>query len=237
MTHDEPTNADEMTRLPGLADVTLQLAWENGVQLLQELQQSNSELDLVIDSVIEAWSRALELHDDQKVGHNQRVANITLQLAKAVGISDSELVHIRRGALLHDVGKIGIPKSILYKRGPYTTEEWSVMRQHPVYAYQMLSPIKVLLPALDIPYCHRERWNGSGYPRGLVGEEIPIAARIFAVVDVWDILCMDRPYRKAWPKDKAYLYLLTHAGRQFDSRIVDAFFTLRMSLAQSYTLH
>ncbi|NTU76181.1 MAG: HD-GYP domain-containing protein, partial [Anaerolineaceae bacterium] len=148
---------------------------------------------------------------------------MTVNLARVFGMSQEELVHVRRGALLHDIGKMGVPDNILLKAEPLTSEEWVLMMKHPTLAYQMLSPIKYLLPALDIPYCHHEKLDGSGYPRGLTGEQIPIAARIFAVVDVWDAITSDRPYRKAWTKSKALKYIQSQAGKQFDPNVVAAF--------------
>ena len=180
-----------------------------------DLQNVNKELFQAYDKTIEGWSRALDLRDKETEGHTQRVTEMTVKLAKAMGINDSEIVHIRRGALLHDIGKMGVPDAILHKPGPLNDEEWKIMRQHPQLAYDMLSPIAYLKPALDIPYCHHERWNGKGYPRGLKGEEIPLAARIFAVVDVWDALASDRPYRAAWPKEKVLEYIRVRIGTAF----------------------
>jgi HD-GYP domain-containing protein (c-di-GMP phosphodiesterase class II) len=138
-------------------------------------------------------------------------------------VNESELVHIWRGALLHDMGKLGVPDHILLKPGKLTEAEWVIMRQHPQLAYDMLSPIAYLRSALDIPYCHHEKWDGSGYPRQLVGEQIPLAARLFAVVDVWDALTSDRPYRKKWTKQKTRQHILEQSGNHFDPRIVDIF--------------
>jgi HD-GYP domain-containing protein (c-di-GMP phosphodiesterase class II) len=146
-----------------------------------------------------------------------------MTIAKELGIRDEELAHIHQGALLHDIGKMGVPDSILLKPGKLNEEEWEVMKKHPVFSYQMLSPINHLKPALDIPYCHHEKWDGSGYPRGLKGEDIPIAARIFALVDVWDALRSDRPYRKAWTDEKALEYIKEQAGSHFDPRVVKVF--------------
>jgi HD-GYP domain-containing protein (c-di-GMP phosphodiesterase class II) len=147
-------------------------------------------------------------------------------LARALGIKDEELTHIRRGALLHDIGKMGIPDSILLKGGELTEEEQSIMRMHPTYAYGLISPITFLRPALDIPYCHHEKWDGSGYPRGLKGDQIPLAARAFAIVDVWDALRSDRPYRRAWSKDQALTYIREQTGTHFDPQVVDVFFAI-----------
>ena len=152
---------------------------------------------------------------------------MTLRLAQAMGISDAELVHARRGALLHDIGKMGIPDSILHKPGPLTEEEWDIiMHKHPVYAYEMLSPIAYLRPATDIPYYHHEKWDGTGYPRGLRGDHIPQAARIFSVVDVWDALRSDRPYRKAWLEERALAHIQEQAGVHFDPGVVGVFLGL-----------
>jgi PAS domain S-box-containing protein len=194
--------------------------------LFDDLQRSNVELVLAYDTTLEGWARALELRDHDTEGHTRRVTDMTLRLARAMGVSDTELVHIRRGALLHDIGKMGIPDSILQKPDKLTDEEWKIMRQHPVYAYNLLSPIAFLRPALDIPYCHHERWDGTGYPRGLKGEQIPLAARIFAVVDVWDALHSDRPYRPAWPEEKALAYIREQAGKHFDPQVVETFLKL-----------
>ena len=152
------------------------------------------------------------------------MTEITARLARSSDIPDTELVHLRRGALLHDIGKMGIPDQILLKPGPLTDEEWRIMRRHPQYAYEMLSPITFLRRAIDIPYCHHERWDGTGYPRGLKGEQIPLAARLFSVVDVWDALCSDRPYRVAWPEEKVRQYIRELSGKAFDPQVVDAFF-------------
>lgn len=194
--------------------------------LFDDLQRTNLELLLAYDETIEGWSNALDLRDKETEGHTRRVTELTLKLARQMGVSEADLVHIRRGALLHDIGKMGIPDRILLKAGPLTAEEWNVMRQHPTLAYQMLSSIHFLKPALGIPYCHHEKWDGSGYPRGLKGEQIPLAARIFAVVDVWDALTSDRPYRKAWSPKQALAYLRQQAGKYFDPAVVKAFLYL-----------
>ncbi len=189
-----------------------------------------SELVEAYDATIEGWSRALELRDEETEGHTLRVAEMTLKLAAAMGIGEEELVHIRRGALLHDIGKIGIPDEILLKPGKLNDEEWEIMKQHPVFAYNMLSRITYLESALNIPYCHHEKWDGSGYPQGLKGEQIPLAARIFAIIDVWDALRSDRPYRKAWPEDKVQNYIRSMSGSHFDPSVVEAFFKIVDSL-------
>ncbi len=195
--------------------------------LLSDLRRSNMELAMAYDRTIEGWSRALDMRDEETEGHTQRVAEMTLRLARKMGISDGELAHVRRGALLHDMGKMGIPDTILLKPGPLTDAEWEVMRRHPEYAYAMLSPIAFLHRAVDIPYCHHERWDGTGYPRGLREEQIPLAARIFAVVDVWDALCFDRPYRKGWPEEKVREHIRSCSGTHFDSKVVEAFLEMR----------
>ena len=191
--------------------------------LFSQLQRSNSELFLAYDTTIEGWSRALDLRDKETEGHSSRVTELTIELAQAADISDEELAHVRRGALLHDIGKMGIPDGILLKPGALTPEEWNVMKQHPLYAYQLLSPIDFLRRALDIPYCHHEKWDGSGYPRGLHGEQIPLSARLFAVVDVWDALTSDRPYRAAWTKERARAHIAEQSGTHFDPQVVEIF--------------
>jgi putative nucleotidyltransferase with HDIG domain len=195
-------------------------------KLLEDLQRSNTELNLAYDSTLEGWSRALEVRDQETKGHSHRVAEITLRLARAMKVSEQDLVHIYRGALLHDIGKLGIPDNILLKSGPLNEEEREMIRRHPTIAFEMLAPIFYLRPALDIPYSHHEMWDGAGYPRGLKGEEIPLAARIFAVVDVWDALTSDRPYRKAWSEEAALAYIREQSGKHFDPQVVDAFLSL-----------
>jgi PAS domain S-box-containing protein len=194
--------------------------------LFDSLQRSNQDLSLAYDATIEGWSRALDLRDKETEGHTQRVTEITERLARAMGVSEAQLIHIRRGALLHDIGKMGVPDSILLKPGPLTDAEWVIMRKHPQYAYDMLAPIAYLRPALDVPYCHHEKWDGTGYPRGLQGEQIPLAARLFAVVDVWDALRSDRPYRPAWSAEKVREYIREQTGRHFGPKVVAAFWAL-----------
>lgn len=191
--------------------------------LLDDLQRLNMELTLAYDASVEGWVRALEMRAREPEGHVRRVTELTLRLAHEMGINDEQLVHIRRGALLHDIGKLGIPDAILFKPGSLSEEEWRLMRQHPVLGYALLSPISFLRPAMDIVYCHHERWDGSGYPRGLKGEEIPLAARIFAVVDMWDALVADQPYRRGRPRDEAIAHIKEQAGEKFDPQIVKVF--------------
>jgi len=189
-------------------------------QLFEHLQRSNQEVTQAYDTTLEGWARALELRDRETEGHTRRVTELTMQLARHIGISEDELTNIYRGVLLHDIGKMGVPDHILRKTGPLIETEWVEMRMHPEYAFNLLAPIPYLRPALDIPYCHHEHWDGSGYPRGLKGEQIPLAARIFSIVDIWDALLSDRPYRKAWPKDKVIEYLKDVSGKILDPRIV-----------------
>jgi len=198
----------------------------DNANLFRDLQRSNDELVLAYDSTLAGWSGALDLRDKETEGHSERVTRETLRLAREMGISDSELVHIRRGALLHDIGKMGVPDAILLKPGPLTDEEWVIMKQHPGLALQLLAPIEYLRPSLDIPYAHHEKWDGSGYPRRLSGEQIPRAARLFAVVDVWDALCSDRPYRKGWPIGRVLNHIRDGAGTHFDPAVVEAFLHL-----------
>ncbi len=194
--------------------------------LFNELQHSNSELSVAYDATIEGWSRAMDLRDKETEGHTERVTAMALRLATAIGLDEASLVHIRRGGLLHDIGKLGVPDSILFKQDDLSEEEWQIMRLHPKFAYDMLSQIPYLRQALDIPYCHHEKWDGTGYPRGLKGDEIPLAARIFAVADVWDALRSDRPYRKGWQPSQVRGYIREQRGKQFDPKVVDIFLRL-----------
>lgn len=189
----------------------------------QQLEQLNTEILLAYDKTIEGWASALDLRDKETEGHSRRVTEKTILLARAYGLSEEEIKHIWRGSLLHDVGKLGIPDSVLLKAGKLNEDEWKIMRGHPIHAYEWLSQISYLQPSLDIPYCHHEKWDGTGYPRGLKGEEIPIGARLFAIVDVWDALTSDRPYRKAMSREEAYQYILNQAGIHFDPAIVKLF--------------
>jgi len=184
------------------------------------------DLTPIYEATIHGWLRVLEMKDSETEGHSERVTSMTLRLARHIGMSEEELVAVRWGALLHDIGKIGVPDDILQKPGALTPEEWDVMKLHPVYAYEILLPIPFLQPTLAIPYCHHEKWDGTGYPRGLREEEIPFMARLFSVIDVWDALCSDRPYRKAWSQEKALAHILAHSGTQFDPAVVESFNTL-----------
>ena len=212
---------DFIEALAGQAAIAL-----DNVELFENLEHSNLELSLAYDATIEGWSQALDQRDKETEGHTLRVAAKANELAQKMGIGGSQLVHIRRGALLHDIGKIGVPDRILLKEDSLSEEEWVTMRRHPVLAYELLSPIAFLRHAIDIPYCHHEKWDGTGYPRGLKGEEIPLTARIFAIIDVWDALLSDRPYRKAWPEEKVREYLREQSGKHFDPQVAEAFFQL-----------
>lgn len=198
----------------------------DNASLFDNLQKSNIDLIQTYDNTLEGWSRALDLRDKETEGHSERVVEMTLNISERMGLRGDELVHARRGALLHDIGKMGIPDHILLKPGALDDEERAIINRHPDYAYSFLSPIGYLKPALDIPYCHHENWDGTGYPRGLKGDQIPLAARIFAVADVWDALRSDRPYRSAWTVEKARHYITEQAGKKFDPQVVEAFFNV-----------
>lgn len=196
-------------------------------KLLQErakLREANAQLLNAYETTIEGLSHALDLRDRETEGHSRRVTEVTVRLAQALNISEGEITHIRRGALLHDIGKIGIPDSILHKPDTLTEEEWVTMHKHPQFAHDMLSPIEYLLPALAIPYNHHEKWDGTGYPRRLKGEEIPLSARLFAIADVWDALTSNRPYRAAWTTEQALAYIRQQSRKHFDPQVVDLFF-------------
>jgi putative two-component system response regulator len=196
-------------------------------KLLQErenLRAAHKRLSDAYEATIEGWSHAMDLRDKETEGHSRRVTELSIKLAQAMGMSEEEIVHLRHGALLHDMGKIGIPDSILHKPAELTDDEWAIMHQHTQFAYEMLNSIEYLRDALEIPYFHHEKWDGTGYPQGLKGEQIPIAARIFAVADVWDALTSNRPYRPAWSEDEALAYIHEQSGKHFDPRVVELFF-------------
>jgi putative two-component system response regulator len=198
-------------------------------KLLQErakLREANEHLLAAYEETIEGLSHALDLRDKETEGHSLRVTELTIRLAQAYGLTEEEITHIRRGALLHDMGKIGVPDAILQKPAALSDEEWRVMRKHPQYVYDMLYSVQYLRPALRIPYCHHEKWDGTGYPRGLKGEQIPIAARLFAVADVWDALTSDRPYRPAWSREQALDFIREQSGSHFDPQAVELFLRL-----------
>jgi putative nucleotidyltransferase with HDIG domain len=201
------------------------IAIENA-SLFQDLQRSNSELAMAYDATIEGWSHALDLRDKDTEGHTLRVTEMAIKIARAMGVEEDQLIHMRRGGLLHDIGKMAVPDNILLKPEPLTEEEWEIMRQHPQLAYDWLVAIPFLKYALEIPYSHHEKWNGTGYPHGLRGELIPLAARIFTVADVWDALTNDRPYRKAWPPSQAIEYIREKSGTYFDPKVVKVFLEL-----------
>lgn len=217
---------DWITFLQAVATQTA-IAIDNA-ELIENLSESNRNLTIAYDRTLEGWSRALEMRDDETNGHSRRVTELAVQLAQRFGITGEELDNLRRGALLHDIGKMAIPDSILLKRGPLTANEREIMRRHPVYGFELLSKIPYLEPALDIPFAHHEKWDGSGYPRGLSGNEIPLAARIFSIIDVWDALTTDRPYRAAWQPEAARKYIRAQAGLHFDPLVVEEFLKLNL---------
>lgn len=208
----DPTTNDEIALLT-----------ENFNTMIFSLDKSQQDLTLAYDDTLEGWSQALDLKDKETEDHTRRVTVMTVEFARAYGVPEDEIVHIRRGAILHDIGKMGIPDSILHKPGTLTEEEWEIMRKHPENAYNMLKNIKYLKPALDIPYCHHERWDGTGYPRGLKGEAIPLAARLFSIVDAWDALLSNRPYRKGLTKSSTQKTITSEKGTRYQPELVDFF--------------
>jgi len=218
MTERDQDWIDFLNNLGGQAAIAI-----DNTRLFESLQKSNLELSQAYDATIEGWSRALDIRDRETEGHTLRVVERTLELCRRMGLSEGQLIQVHRGALLHDIGKLGVPDGILLKNGPLTDEEWELMRKHPAFAFEMLSPIKYLAGAVDIPYYHHERWDGTGYPRGLKEDQIPLTARIFAVVDVFDALTSDRPYRPAWTREEALAYIQSLAGIQFDPWVVEVF--------------
>jgi len=219
---DDPEWMNYLETLAGQAAIAI-----DNTTLFEDLQRSNAEIIQAYDDTIEGWSRALDMRDRETEGHCRRVTDMTLMVARAMNIPKEHLIHIRRGALLHDIGKVGIPDNILQKPGPLTEEEWVIMRKHPVYAYELLSPVAYLRPAMDIPYCHHEKWDGTGYPRGLKGEQIPIAARVFAVVDISEALRSVRVYKPAWPEEKVREHIRSLAGTHLDPKVVYVFLGMK----------
>jgi PAS domain S-box-containing protein len=220
----ETFHADEMEYTDGrVAGVFEVHAVQTGHSTVTAFFRDVRELAHAYDLAVEGWSRAMDLRDKETEGHTRRVTELTARLAAAMGLSEHEILQVRRGALLHDVGKMAIPDHILLKTGPLTDAEWAVMRKHPEHAYELLRPITFLRGALDIPYCHHEKWDGTGYPRGLKGAEIPLTARLFAVADVYDALCSERPYREAWPHAKVLAHIRSLSGTHFDPEAVEVF--------------
>jgi GAF domain-containing protein len=202
------------------------VALENA-RLVRNLRSAREELEIAYQQTLEGWVEALDLRDNETVGHTLRTAETTVRLARFMGVPEIHISHIHRGALLHDIGKMAVPDSILQKPGPLSESEWNIMKMHPLTAHNWLSTINYLKPAIDIPYCHHEHWDGNGYVQRLAGEEIPFWARIFTVVDVWDAMCSDRPYRHALPEEQALRYIREESGKIFDPRVAEAFLDLR----------
>lgn len=212
-----------------LAMKTTKHSMQHGIKITSVKKKKEKiiePLSKVVDETIEGWSKAIEMRDKEMEGHARRVIDLTIELARCCGVAEQNMIDIRRGALLHDIGKIAIPDPILFKPGKLSEEEWIIMKKHPVYAYEFLSSISFLKKSLDIPYCHHEHWDGTGYPRGLKGNEIPLSARIFTIIDVWDALCTDRCYRPAWSEEEALTYIKEQSGKLFDPEIVDVFISL-----------
>jgi putative nucleotidyltransferase with HDIG domain len=197
--------------------------YRKSLQQQDEIQRAHNELQDAYEETLKGWVRALDARDRETELHSKRVTLLTKSVARQAGFVDQDLEDVRRGALLHDIGKIAVPDHILRKPGPLTDSEWVIMRTHPKAAYDILKPIKHLANSLDIPYCHHERWDGAGYPRGLKGDAIPLSARIFAVIDVWDALLSDRPYRKAWEREKVIEHIRDNSGTHFDPVLADLF--------------
>jgi HD-GYP domain-containing protein (c-di-GMP phosphodiesterase class II) len=216
-----PADADSLEYIDSLA--TQAAIAIDSATMFSDLQRSNVDLNLAYDATIEGWSRVLEARGVESQGHTRRVADQTILLAKAAGFGRIDLVHARRGALLHDIGMLAVPEAVLLKPGPLSEAERLVMHQHPQHGFEFLAPINYLRPSLDIPYCHHEKWDGSGYPRGLRGDHIPTAARVFALVDTWDALLSDRPFRPAWPAERARAFIQAQSGIDFDPRLTAMF--------------
>jgi len=224
------SNGDMNVQVDMRTNDEIAILTESFNMMVTSVNQSQQDLLKAYDSTLEGWAKALELRDKETEGHSERVTRLTVRLAEAMGIEGEALVNIRRGALLHDIGKMGIPDAILHKNGRLNEQEAGLVRKHPSYAYDMLKGIDYLQPALAIPVCHHEKWDGTGYPQGLSGEAIPLAARIFAIVDVWDALVSDRPYRKALPREEVVAYLNAQSGRHFDPQVVEVFMRVLNSI-------
>jgi putative nucleotidyltransferase with HDIG domain len=224
-----PTRFDILIPIVILLIVAAAFIWVvvgNMENNLERAKESEIELRKNYDLTLEAWAKVLEYRDQETEGHSRRLVKLSTRLARALGSSEEEIIALRRGALLHDIGKLAIPDEILLKPGPLTKEERKILEQHPVYAKQMLSQVSFLQPAVEVAYGHHEHWDGLGYPEGLQGEQIPLSARIFAIVDQWDALTSDRPYRKAWAREDVFAYLKDNKGKIYDPRIVDVFLAL-----------
>ena len=227
-----PEWVDFLETLAGQAAIAI-----DNATLFKHLQKSNFEIEHAYDATIEGWSHALDLRDRETEGHTLRVTEMAVDLARLVGLDKESIVHMRRGGLLHDIGKLGVPDNVLLKSGPLTDEEWIVMRMHPQFAHDWLAPIDYLRKSLEIPFCHHEKWDGSGYPRGLKGEAIPLPSRLFAYADVWDALTSNRPYRPAWPAEKALEYIRENSGKQFDPDLLEVFLEyINIQMADHTTL-
>jgi len=217
---------DSVELLARIQTITRLNRYRRIIEQRSKLEELHQELLISYHKTIEGWSNALDLRDKETEGHTQRVTQKCVEFARAIGVGEEQLEHVRMGGLLHDIGKLGVPDAILLKPGKLTEEEWEIMRMHPVYAYQWLAPIAFLKMAVVIPYCHHEKWDGSGYPRGLRGEDIPLFARLFAIVDVWDALSSDRPYRNALSKAEVLEYIRNQSGLYFDPSLVHVFIDL-----------
>jgi len=217
------TDGDLTIRVPSETNDEIGVLAESFNTMITSLNASHHRMVETYDKTLEGWAKALELKDKETSGHTLRVTELTMALAQALQLPEDQLEHIRRGAMLHDIGKMGIPDQILLKPGPLDEKEWKLMRKHPLYAHDMLNEIPFLEPALDIPYCHHERWDGKGYPRQLKGDEIPLSARLFAIVDAWDALISDRPYHHGLDSTKALEEIRKGSGSQFDPALVEMF--------------
>jgi HD-GYP domain-containing protein (c-di-GMP phosphodiesterase class II) len=195
---------------------------DDSMQTLKHTQD-NGESNHTLDSILEKWALSLEWLGRETEGHSKRVVELTMKLVRSLDVDEDQLIHVRRGAMLHDIGKLGISDKILLKPGPLSSEERRIMEEHPLMAFALLSPVDVLLPALDIPHYHHENWDGTGYPAGLKGEAIPLPARMFAVIDNWDALRSDRPYNTAWHVEEVVGYLKEQSGKKFDPKVVEVF--------------